>query len=87
MLSLSSALTNPALTSLLSKSVGREQQGQTMGMAQSAGALARMLGPAIGGQLFQHATLGAPFTVAAGLAAAALLVAMRPPPPLERRMV
>ena len=76
-LSLSSALVNPAVTSLLSRSVGRERQGQTMGLAQSAGALARLFGPAIGGQLFQHASAGAPFFVAAGLSGVALVVAVR----------
>jgi MFS family permease len=76
-LSVSSALVNPAITSLLSKGVGREKQGQTMGLVQSAGSLARMLGPALGGLLFQRASVGAPFVAGAALVAAALLVVSR----------
>ncbi|MGH9966462.1 MAG: MFS transporter [Pyrinomonadaceae bacterium] len=45
--SLGNSLATPALTSLASKSVGPAEQGSVLGVTQSAGSLARAVGPSI----------------------------------------
>lgn len=47
-LSLGSALINPSLNSLISKSADEKEQGITLGVSQGLGSLARALGPFIG---------------------------------------
>ena len=53
LLATGSALANPSLTSLLSRAVGTDEQGGTLGLGQSLGALGRVVGPASAGFLFQ----------------------------------
>jgi DHA1 family tetracycline resistance protein-like MFS transporter len=53
LLSLSSALINPSLSSLLSKSTPGNEQGAMLGLNQSFGSLARALGPFWGLYAFQ----------------------------------
>lgn len=53
LLAVGSAVTNPSLTSLLSRSVDADEQGGTLGLGQSLGALGRVVGPASAGVLFQ----------------------------------
>ncbi len=48
-------LTNPSLSSLLSRSVDKARQGGVLGLGQSFAALGRVLGPAVSGILFQYA--------------------------------
>jgi MFS family permease len=56
----------PSLTSLISQSAQKGEQGQALGMNQSFGSLARVVGPAFGGLLYdQHYTL--PYIVGGGL--------------------
>ena len=78
-LSMGSGLVNPTNASLISRAARRDGQGQTLGVSQSAGSLARVLGPVVGGELFQHAGPAAPYVAAAGLVAAAAAVAWRVP--------
>lgn len=58
-------LINPSLLSLTSRSAKEGLQGGTMGVYQSAGSLARIVGPLIAGALIDIAGLTAPFVVAA----------------------
>jgi multidrug resistance protein len=51
-ISFGNAFFTPTLTSLLSKSAGKEEQGTVMGVSQSMGALSRIVGPFIGGFLY-----------------------------------
>jgi predicted MFS family arabinose efflux permease len=44
-------------------------------VSQSAASLARVLGPAMGGALFQQVSPGAPYVIAAGLSLAAVVCA------------
>ncbi|MBI2339628.1 MAG: MFS transporter [Deltaproteobacteria bacterium] len=67
------AITNPSLSSLVSRHAPREVQGSTMGIYQSAGSLARVFGPVAAGVLFDHIGITAPF-VAAGILFTAALV-------------
>ncbi len=53
-LSFGNAFASPALTSLASKYAGDHEQGKVMGVMQSGAALARAIGPTIGGILLNN---------------------------------
>jgi MFS family permease len=83
-----SALLHPSLVTLLSRSAGAHEQGGILGLGQSLSSLARVLGPMLGGMLFQHVGLGAPYWTGAALMllAALLSLNLRPlpdPVPIE----
>ena len=67
-------VSNPSLSSLASKFAPEDRQGETLGIAQSAGGLARTLGPTWSGFLFASLGARAPFLGGAVAAGAALLV-------------
>lgn len=48
-----SGLATPSLNSLLSRAVGEQEQGELLGVGQSASALGRVVGPALSGLLFE----------------------------------
>jgi len=60
------AVAQPALQSLVSQAARPEQRGLVMGTFQSSASLARVIGPALGGVLYDVA-LPAPFWMASGL--------------------
>jgi DHA1 family tetracycline resistance protein-like MFS transporter len=60
-------LMTPSLNSLISLQVSAAFQGGTMGVARSATTLARVLGPAWAGMLFEYAGRDWPFFVGAGV--------------------
>jgi DHA1 family tetracycline resistance protein-like MFS transporter len=68
-------LSQPSVASLISKAAAVDAQGGTLGVSQSAASFARVLGPLLGGWLFQEVAPGSPYVVAAALALAALVVA------------
>ena len=70
-------LTQPSLNSLISRRAGREEQGEVMGVSQSAGSLSRVLGPAAAGFFFAEFGRHAAFLWGAALVAAALLTALK----------
>jgi MFS family permease len=70
-------LSQPSVASLISQAAPADTQGGALGVSQSAASLARVLGPTIGGALFQHVAPGAPYVVAAGLSLAAIVCASR----------
>lgn len=80
-MALGMGLTQPSISSLLSRAAGQERQGETMGVAQSAGSFARIVGPALAGVLFGAFGRQAPFWSGALILAVAVLLAWR----LERR--
>jgi multidrug resistance protein len=53
-ISFGNAFFTPTLSSLLSKSAGKKEQGRIMGMSQSVGSLSRVIGPLIGGTLYAY---------------------------------
>ncbi|RKZ10411.1 MFS transporter [bacterium] len=69
-------LNNPALQGLLSRAVPADHQGAFLGLNQSLGSLARVVGPVIAGLLFQIGDAGTPFVAGAGILFAATLVAV-----------
>jgi len=68
-------LSQPSIASLISRAAPRDMQGGALGVSQSAASLARVVGPAVGGALFQQVAPGAPYFVAAGLSLAAVICA------------
>jgi len=76
-LALGMGLTQPSLNSLISRRAGREEQGEVLGVSQSAGSLSRALGPAAAGLFFGKFGSDAPFFWGALLVAAALIVGLR----------
>ncbi len=61
------ALLFPATTSQVSMRADPSQTGLILGVQQSYGGIARMVGPLWAGALFQHLGVASPFWVAAGL--------------------
>jgi DHA1 family tetracycline resistance protein-like MFS transporter len=54
-------LLNPSINSLISRQAGIEERGGVMGVAQSGASLARVVGPAIAGPLFELIGRNAPY--------------------------
>jgi len=70
-------LTQPIVSTIASRQAGEEHQGAVLGFAQSAGGLARAVGPIFAGFLFQKVSPGAPYAVAATAAILAALLGLR----------
>ncbi|HEX3621464.1 MAG TPA: MFS transporter [Acidimicrobiales bacterium] len=58
-------LAQPSITSAVSGRARRGQRGRALGFQQSAGGLARVVGPVAGGLAFQHVGAGSPFLAGA----------------------
>ncbi|HXG87215.1 MAG TPA: MFS transporter [Vicinamibacterales bacterium] len=67
---------NPALTSAISRLSDPTEQGGMLGLAQSLAALGRIVGPAWGGYLFDHAGMTTPYFSGAAVMTAALILAI-----------
>jgi MFS transporter, DHA1 family, tetracycline resistance protein len=75
-LSIGSGLTRPPLFGLLSILTPADQQGATIGIAQSAGSLARIFGPLFAGAFFEaHAAI--PYVTCAAIAFVTGIIAWR----------
>jgi DHA1 family tetracycline resistance protein-like MFS transporter len=68
-------ITSPVLSSLISKSSGAHEHGGVLGVSQSVGSLARILGPVWGGALFDYAGPAGPYVTTALLMLVAVGVA------------
>src|SRR5262249_42141421 len=75
LLAVGSAIHNPSLLALLSRLSAPGTQGETLGLARSCGALARVVGPLAGTWLFDAAGARWPFWSAGCLMLVALAVA------------
>ncbi|WP_158205852.1 MFS transporter [Halomarina oriensis] len=75
-LAFGNALTNVSLNALVSRSASDETQGGAFGLTQSAGSLARTVGPALAGALYAGIAFWVPFVVA-GLLFVPVLVLLR----------
>lgn len=75
-LAVGQGLATPTLNALISRTADPAEQGRVLGSSQSMGALARAVGPALGGVLFTQIDRGAPFLFAALLLAGAAIVAI-----------
>jgi DHA1 family tetracycline resistance protein-like MFS transporter len=72
-LALGQGLTNPTLSTLLSRASGADEQGGLLGLGQSLAAGARALGPLAAGWLYDHGA-AIPYVVSAGLLVGAALM-------------
>jgi DHA1 family tetracycline resistance protein-like MFS transporter len=68
-------LNNPALQGILSRIAPAEHQGSYLGLNQSLGSLARVVGPVMAGLLFQFGHAGLPFLAGAGTLFVATIIA------------
>jgi multidrug resistance protein len=69
--------TLPSLMSLLSRSAPDEFQGGSLGVGQSAGALARIVGPLVAGVVWDTLGMSAPYFIAAAIGAVAGIWGLR----------
>lgn len=67
---------NPSLQGLLSRAVDASHQGAYLGLNQSLGSLARVIGPLLAGWVFDTAGPAEPFFVSAGLLGLAAILAV-----------
>ena len=78
-LALGHGVLHPSLSSLASKGAGADRRGATMGVFQSAGSLARVVGPPCAGFLYDQISRPAPFfagSLVLGLAFVLTLIRM-----------
>jgi MFS family permease len=76
LLGLGLGVTQPLLSTIASQYAGASRTGALLGVAQSAGGLARTVGPTVSGLLYKELGSGAPFVGGALVAVAALSVAL-----------
>ncbi|MGA8754854.1 MAG: MFS transporter [Stellaceae bacterium] len=69
-------LVQPALNSLISRRAGDGEQGQVLGVTQSVGSLARVIGPPLAGYLFADVGRGSPFLGGAVIVVLAFFLAL-----------
>jgi MFS transporter, DHA1 family, tetracycline resistance protein len=69
-------LVTPSLSSLASKGAPEDKRGSILGIYQSAGSLARVIGPPTAGLLFDRLSITSPLFFSAGLMVVALLAAI-----------
>jgi len=74
LLSVGTSLTRPPLFGLLSNLTSANEQGATIGVAQGAGSLARILGPLFAATLYMHVA-ALPYVICGGLAILTALLA------------
>lgn len=74
LLSLGNGCVNPSILGSISLASSETEQGENMGVAQSLSSLGRILGPLLGGKLFDTVSLKAPFLASMLMAGLALLI-------------
>ena len=75
LLAIGSGLTRPPVFGMLSNLAPANEQGATIGVAQSAGALARILGPIFAATLYLHVPM-LPYAICGGISIAAGILAV-----------
>jgi MFS family permease len=74
------AVTRPALTTLITKSVGRDETGAALGVSQSLSSIAQMVGAPVAGLLIQHGWLAAYGLAAGSVALMGVVLGLQPEP-------
>ena len=85
LLSVGSSLTRLPVFGLLSNLTAAHEQGATIGVAQSAGSLARILGPLFAATLYTHIP-ALPYLICGGVSVVAGLIAIAYLPRRERTL-
>jgi MFS family permease len=65
LLAMGQGLASPSITTLVVDAAGEQRRGEALGYQQSANALARIIGPAFAGLLFDRISTGTPYAVGA----------------------
>jgi DHA1 family tetracycline resistance protein-like MFS transporter len=78
-LALGMGLLNPSISSLISRQAGADERGGILGVSQSGASLARVVGPAIAGPLFELLGRNAPYYAGALVMLGVLGFALRLP--------
>jgi multidrug resistance protein len=73
---LGTAFTFPCITSLLSRVISQHERGLYMGVQQTFGGVARVIGPLCAGWAYDHLGVGVPFWAASVLVVGTLLLGM-----------
>lgn len=76
LLALGNGLSNPANLGSISLLTSSQEQGATLGVTQSMASLGRILGPIIGGFLYQQVAIVAPFVASGILALAGFIIVL-----------
>ncbi len=74
---LGNGLANPTIQALTSENVKKNEYGETLGILQSAGAVGRIVGPILGGKIFQLLGKDPPYFFAALILMIAFLISLR----------
>jgi MFS transporter, DHA1 family, tetracycline resistance protein len=74
-MSIGTGLTQPSLSSLLSRMARKEDQGGTLGIGESASAMGRIIGPEAGTFTYSHISFAFPYVAGGVLMAVAAVVA------------
>ncbi len=74
LLTVGQGLLTPSLAAAVVGRVGAARRGEILGWQQAAGSLARVVGPIVGGVLFQLVGVSAPYVAGAGLLIVTVLV-------------
>jgi MFS family permease len=74
LLSLGNGCVNPSMLGSISLASSETEQGENLGIAQSLSSLGRILGPLLGGMLFDSVSIKAPFAWAMILGGLALTI-------------
>lgn len=77
LMSIGNGLSNPSLMGSISLVAAQDEQGASLGVTQSLSALGRIVGPALGGLLFQRLHVTSPFIASGIIASLALLLVLR----------
>ncbi len=77
LLAFGQGVASPSITSLVAEAAPPDRRGEALGYQQSAGAIARVVGPVLAGVLFDHVGIGAPYVVASAAFIAALIAIPR----------
>jgi DHA1 family tetracycline resistance protein-like MFS transporter len=72
-----SGVSNPSLTTLVANSAPVDRRGEVLGFQQSAGALARVIGPPLAGLSFDTVGIGAPYSLGALVFLVAIVASWR----------
>lgn len=76
LLSLGNGCVNPSILGSISLASSETEQGENLGVAQSLSSLGRILGPLIGGKLYDSVSLKSPFMASMALASFALITVL-----------
>lgn len=77
LLAIGMGFNTPSIQALISKASHADEQGSVLGVSQSMGSLARILGPAWGGYVYDHFGTVSPYLAASGIMLIAFVISIR----------